>query len=1114
MKNNCHNLHNQPNLDCQSTAADSGLCSNAVNRSQDVQEPRCCEERRDEAISLSHINNDIASLRSQQRRYFCHSRTTRIGLTTGVIHTNILDKRQFIGNKLAMLMFTALISIMFITSIANAENPGETLNRAKTLEQHGVLMEAITVYEDYLKQRPGDNNTRKILVELLLRLNRLPQAIPHIDKLRRAKPDDKRVKEFAALAANYRANIYNRKVKDYENRLQSSGESPAILLEYARYLCANRKTNKGIAMYKKYLAKNTKDDNVRFELAQRYAWSKNFNASFNELSLILTRNSRHVKARMLIGNIYYWQGNEESALFSYRKVLEVKPNDKDAKEKIERIVNTPGYRAKRLVEEAERNPTGEALNILARHYMEVGREWEADSLVKRRLTAVPDDAVAQKIAAEIEIRKLKRNQKKIAVYESKLQDNPKDTTALLNLARYYVSVPDFPKAIEAYDVYLELYPLDYTTRLNRATALSWAGRSDEAAEEFRIISITLPDSRKATLGLADAFLISDKNVEEAEEIYKQDLQSHPDDPRSKIGYAEALRRQGKYDDAKAVYKEILKGDSLDIQAKQGLDWLDKDVGPMVKMLEIKVKESPDDIGLRRRLAGLLYDTHRYFEAAKHIKILLEEDPNNTRLRSFLTEVEEKKIAYRKKQLVELKIWVSEHPEDMNARIKYADMLAQEGQAKKAAAQYRLVLESQQETIGPFEVDDTKYLQKLAEQLIANQEVEKAMEIYAQIAEENPGNFDYRFQYALVLSWTGKYDRSLIEFEGALRLNPESMECHLAMADIYRWQGNPYAALDEYNHVVAINPDNELAQNALDELNEASFRGIRGVYRNAQDNEDFKLRELYCGAVVSISLRMKTEAGLGKMYFEQTDSTDRFLFSENAWFLYGNLDYHFDPLTLGNLKVRRYTFANRKSTEYRLELSHDFQDVEELHGLWATVFYSSRDAVFDIASTMALQTWQDSLRCDKFGLIGKYTNIKKWIIEGELAYLAISDGNGRTDLWSEGRYLIQKHIQVGARYDAIKAESQKEGYWTPVDKYTTLSGVIVLQNKFPRWNYKLRASFGKVLTTGDATRNISGIVQYRLQKAVYLGLAYSNLLTNRVDGRYEYSGFTASLTWSR
>ncbi|MDP8240799.1 MAG: DUF364 domain-containing protein [Candidatus Hatepunaea meridiana] len=50
-----------------------------VHRCQGVPELRRCEERSDEAISLSHINNEIASLRSQRRG----SGTVRSGSTAG-----------------------------------------------------------------------------------------------------------------------------------------------------------------------------------------------------------------------------------------------------------------------------------------------------------------------------------------------------------------------------------------------------------------------------------------------------------------------------------------------------------------------------------------------------------------------------------------------------------------------------------------------------------------------------------------------------------------------------------------------------------------------------------------------------------------------------------------------------------------------------------------------------------------------------------------------------------------------------------------------------------------------------------------------------------------------
>ncbi len=979
------------------------------------------------------------------------------------------------------------------------------LQRGKKLERYGVMLEAISVYEDYLKLVPTDSDTRKTQVELLLKLNRIRQALPHIDRLKQEKPNDPRVKEFVTIANEYRNQVTQQQIEDYRDRLKRSNNDPPTLLEYARYLTSIGMTESAIAAYKQYLGQKPNDDQVRFELAQNYAWNKRYDDCNQELDNLLTKNPRNVDGYMLLGDINYWQDKNEIALTAYNRVLQISPNNREAIKKIDQITNQPEFKEKRLLQELEKEPNGKALNELAELYLSLGRDYEAEPLVQRRLQIVPDDNVALGLDARIQQIRNERLQKQIEDFKNRLTINPSDTTALLGLARYYASVPDFPNALDAYDKYVALYPADYVIQMERATVLAWAGDNEEAALEFRAISLTLPDNRQAKLGLAEALLASNTNLEEAQTIFQRDMEAYPDELHPRIGYADALRHQGEYEKARKLYNQILEEYPDNTRAKQGLIWLDQDLGPLIRKLENYLKNQPDDVDARWQLAGLCYDAKRFYDAEQHLLILQKNDPGNQRIPTMLKDIDEKKKSYWSLELQRTKKWLSEHPDDVDARLRYADMLTSEGHFIDAAAQYRLVLEKRP--------NDPEVSLKLAQVLNAENQFDQAIEILLRLVGNNPGNFAYRVELAKTYSWKGDYNHAFDEYQRALQLNPSSMECRIAIANIYRWSGDPYKALDEYNRVLAIDIENEEAQKAIREINRIFLRGIRAVGFLSEDNEDFVMQESFIGVIVNFSLRMQLETGMGRCYFEQSDTTKRYLYSELGWFLYGQIDYRFDSLTRGILNVRHYTFANRNSYSLRFDLEHDFQDVPELKGAYGRIFYSTRDAVFDLASTKDLLTWTNKLTSDKFGIFGRYTRYPKWLLEGEFDYLTISDGNGRLDLWLEVLYQLQRYMHLGLRYDHIQAEVEAEEYWAP-HSYTSIMGVAQLKNSFTRWNYKLHGGLGRILGTGYTTRNFSAALEYRLRKSTQLGLSYFSLVTSRYDGRYKYSGITGSVTWSK
>lgn len=1016
----------------------------------------------------------------------------------------VISLNFIIDRTLKSYLTILLIVILAAVSTAQDRTAEEQLERAQELVKYGVLMEAVAEYQSYLQRVPGDTEARIALVDLLLRLNRGSQAIPHIERLRRDKPNHPKVKSFSTLYHQYGRRRYQQRVREFETRLKSTGNGLQVMLEYARFLMNNRVVDRSLEMYNKYLTRKPNDDTVRLELARQYAWNKRFTAAHRELDIILSVDPRNISAQLLSGDLYYWEGNEDEALTAYRKALATDPKNRDAKKKIDNITTTPGYREKLIFDALAKDPRGQTLNSLARHYLSVDRIFEADSLVQLRLSAAPYDEVALDLASEIEHHKLIRFNTMIKVYEERLKDAPYDTTAILFLARYYSSLPVFETALIHYDNYLELYPTDYQVRLERARILAWSGRSKEAGEEFKVISITLPDNREANLGLAEAILASDISLDEAEEIFRKDLEKYPDDKRSKIGYAETLRRQGRYDEARQLYLELLAEDSDDLQASQGLNWLDQDTSPLVRRLEKLIKIDPSDVAIRRQLAGFYYDQKRYWEAEDQVEILLAENPEDAQLRIFLEEIRARKNMEMADDLRRSRFYVAEHPDDLGARIKYADLLIINGEAETAIELYRTVL-----TQRP---DDPEVSVKLAELLISQEDFEGGVNIYQRLADRNPRSFEYRYRLALALSWSGEYDRALFEFNRALDLDPNSMECRAAKADIYRWRGIPYAAYDEYKRILALDPTNKKAKKGLKELEEPFFRGVKYVFSQGWDNEDFLFREMYVGLIINVSLRMQAEGGWGRIYFEQSEITRQIDFTELGWFIYGNVIYRFDPLTRATAEGRFYTFDDYETNKLHLELAHDFKDIKELRGLTGRIYYTTRDAIFDVASIHSLKTFHDRLKSDKIGIIVGYHSARRLIFRSELSYMELSDGNSRTDLGAEIRYILHKNIQAGLLYDRVDAEMEKPEYWTP-DAYSTLSAVIQLENTSTQWYYKIRGTVGRVLPSYDATRTINASFQYKATRAIYLGLALTDLLTTRIDGRYKYTGITGSVTWN-
>lgn len=488
-----------------------------------------------------------------------------------------------------------LIVVSLISPVFSQGSSREILNRAMALEQGGVIMEAVTTYEDYLRKEPGDAVARGRLIGLLLKINKRQEAIPHITILRKLDPANPQYKAYYDIEDEYKVNVEAVQEQEFKDKIKSGSATAATFLEYSKFLNAKGDEKGSREMLRRYLELKPSDFDAQLDLAKRYSWAKQLADSRRHAQAAVKLSPDNVEANNLLGDLYFWAGEEDAALACYQRASRNAPSNKEIKGKIAKITDAPGYRERKMIEALAKEPDSKVSLDLARYYLDHNREWEADSLVNRRLEKVPDDQDALKLSQDIQKKKQERYARQIKEYKNKLAAAPRDTTILLTLARYYVSVPELDSALDVYDRFMKLYPSNYGVRMERAKALMWNGRSGEAAAEFRVISVAQPDNVEASLSLAECLIMNDVNIEEAEIIFRRELTIHPDSIRPRIGYADALRREGRYEEAQDQYKAVLAKDPENERALIGLEWINRDISPLLRRLEKQVATTPKTV---------------------------------------------------------------------------------------------------------------------------------------------------------------------------------------------------------------------------------------------------------------------------------------------------------------------------------------------------------------------------------------------------------------------------------------------------------------------------------------------------------------------------------------
>lgn len=87
------------------------------------------------------------------------------------------------------------------------------------------------------------------------------------------------------------------------------------------------------------------------------------------------------------------------------------------------------------------------------------------------------------------------------------------------------------------------------------------------------------------------------------------------------------------------------------------------------------------------------------------------------------------------------------------------------------------------------------------------ELEKALEIYNELARKNPDDTSYIASIARIYSDLGKSDEAVAQYRKLLEIYPESASYYVSIGDIYREQGEIETALENYKKASLLEPEN-------------------------------------------------------------------------------------------------------------------------------------------------------------------------------------------------------------------------------------------------------------------------------------------------------------------
>lgn len=392
-----------------------------------------------------------------------------------------------------------------------------TLRLAQNLDWGGKYAEAAKYYRVYLERIPQDTSARMALANALIWSQRYQEAVPELKQLQSKRPGDLRVP--IALAQCYeQLNEPDQALQAYQQVLQLDPTNPMARAAKERYLrdlveLPRRKAFQALEhndfdgaaqSFAEYLQKHPESTETVLQIARVYGWGQRFPEAVRYTREYLRRKPEDFTVLRELARLELWMRDYESALRDYQQLIQspaALPDDYEA------LVNAyswagdlPGAEsfARKL---AQLDPNNR-----------VARQALSDLFERRKLAARTQ---AEELAAA------GRYPDAVAAYQRYMKSYGKTQQLELQIPRLYSYGKDYGHAIEAYQGYLREYPQDLTARLELANAENWASRYDDAEVEYHRVLQADPRNVTALLSVAqitenrgeDPFTVRDRYLD-------------------------------------------------------------------------------------------------------------------------------------------------------------------------------------------------------------------------------------------------------------------------------------------------------------------------------------------------------------------------------------------------------------------------------------------------------------------------------------------------------------------------------------------------------------------------------------------------------------------------
>ena len=377
-----------------------------------------------------------------------------------------------------------------------------------------------------------------------------------------------------------------------------------------------------------------------------------------------------------------------------------------------------------------------------------------------------------------------------------------ETTTTLQEGVEYMQLRLYPQAVDAFKSILSQQPTHVDALFQLANVYKLQDELELAIETFNKVFPAAADLKNASikariyglthLALAEIYC-KQSQLDTAEQHAKEAVRNSPTDADTHYRLGYIYTHQARFDEALAAFKRTL---ARNPDFPEVYEWLG-----LIALMQNQPKQAVAHY--QTAIQKKPYVQSAYYNLAKAYRLIGDMPSATEQLKLF----HQMKTYYDRTYAIESAL--TEDPMNVTLRLELAETHLKHKHISAAIATYQSLIR--------LHPDRTIGYDKLARLYMNLNAPQRAMPLFEKVLELNPDTVEAHVRLGWLYTQSKAFDKAEAHLQAAIEKMPHLSLAYHGLAEIYTRQGQLQKAIDTYQHITQIEPDDSDAWKALNNL---------------------------------------------------------------------------------------------------------------------------------------------------------------------------------------------------------------------------------------------------------------------------------------------------------